>query len=227
MRPRAPMLPAGQVFHYLTIVEYLRQCNGHPVYSCQCHCGKLVQVSGNSLKKGRTKSCGCWKNGQASARLITHGHTKGDQYSLEYRAWCSMRIRCKEDPNYLNVQIAEEWRGIGGFERFFAHLGPKPSEKHTLDRIKNDRGYVPGNVRWATAAEQSRNKTTNVWVEINGQRKVLKDWATELGISYKLAHGRIRHGWDPVKALLTPPDVKKRNKRIWPKKQPPQSIDRP
>jgi hypothetical protein len=36
-------------------------------------------------------------------------------------------------------------------------LGPIPTGRST-DRIDNERGYEPGNIRWATAAEQARNK---------------------------------------------------------------------
>lgn len=54
--------------------------------------------------------------------------------------------------------MSPEW--FVDFDAFVDHIGPKPSDQHSLDRIDNDRGYEPGNVRWATAAEQTANRRT-------------------------------------------------------------------
>lgn len=45
-----------------------------------------------------------------------------------------------------------------GIRWIAANLGPKPTSKHSIDRIDNNRHYEPGNLRWATALEQARNK---------------------------------------------------------------------
>jgi hypothetical protein len=102
------------------------------------------------------------------------------------------------------IQVCAEWRGPDGYTRFLAHIGPKPTRKHTLDRIDNDRGYEPGNVRWATRGEQSRNTSRTRYVEIDGQRRCVKDWAIANGINPTVAHNRVARGWDPVAAVTRP-----------------------
>lgn len=90
--------------------------------------------------------------------------THGMRYTKEYRAWLAMKRRCS-DPKRHNahryvgrgITICEEWQD--SFEAFFEHVGPAPTAKHSLDRINNDRDYMPGNVRWATAADQARNRS--------------------------------------------------------------------
>lgn len=42
-------------------------------------------------------------------------------------------------------------------EAFAAELGPCPGPGYSVDRRDNERGYEPGNLRWATKAEQIRN----------------------------------------------------------------------
>ena len=55
------------------------------------------------------------------------------------------------------VGVCERWQGLDGFENFLADMGERP-EGLTLDRIDVNGNYEPGNCRWATALEQSRNR---------------------------------------------------------------------
>lgn len=97
-----------------------------------------------------------------AARQTTHGH-KSRGYTPEYIAWQNMIARC-ENPNHAafdnyggrGIHVCVAWRE--SFEAFFAHVGTKPSCAHSIDRIDNDRGYEPGNVRWATKSEQAKNR---------------------------------------------------------------------
>lgn len=126
---------------------------------CLCRCGRKFFAWKSSLKEGNTRSCGCLRskaNKQPSKRLRAHPREK------VYRAWQGMRARCNNKNNLQykdwggrGIRVCERW---SSFEVFLRDVGYPPSSQHTLDRIDNDGHYEPGNVRWATRAQQSRNR---------------------------------------------------------------------
>ena len=66
----------------------------------------------------------------------------------------------------IGVTVCPEWHDIKNFLR---DMGPKPTPKHTIDRINNDLGYFKENCRWATAKEQADNRRETMVVEYEGK----------------------------------------------------------
>jgi hypothetical protein len=133
----------------------------------------------------------------------------------EYRAWESMKRRCynsnSKDYKYYGgrgIQVCGEWRD--SFTTFLADVWRRPSPNHSLDRYPNNNGnYEPGNVRWATRREQSRNRRYNRILEFNGESLPISVWTERLDLPYYLLYLRLRRGWTVKRALSTPVDVHK------------------
>lgn len=126
--------------------------------------------------------------------------------TTEHNAWKSAKGRCNNPKNRMfktygarGIKMCAEWEN--DFKKFFEHLGPKPNPKYSLDRIDNNRGYEPGNVKWSNGYEQASNKTNNRMFTICCQTKTLKAWSIDFGVPYKRAHERIQYGWPILQAL--------------------------
>ena len=154
----------GQVYGRLTVVRRAgSDKNKKALWLCQCECGSSVVAIGQSLQTGNTQSCGCYRREHAGK--VGEARTHGLTHTPEYYAWKAARQRTtnpndKDWGNYggRGIAMCDSWRRSGGFEKFFAHIGPKPGPSYSLDRVDNDGHYEPGNVRWADKATQSRNQ---------------------------------------------------------------------
>jgi len=140
-----------------------------------------------------------------------HGHSPCTGSSPEYRSWRAMLDRCFNPrcPAFRRyggrgIGVCDQWRS--DFVRFLKDVGSKPSLLHTLDRFPdNDGDYEPGNVRWATALEQGRNRRTNVLLTYAGITMCLVEWAEHVGLEPStLQHRLARYGWPLEEALGTP-----------------------
>lgn len=152
----------GQRFGRLVVISAAPKSMGRNArWNCLCDCGNRSTPREYNLVAGLTQSCGCtWATRRLTADTTKHGHARGHG-TREYRSWCSMMTRCfnKADASYAKygaagITVCERWRD---FTNFLADMGPRPPGK-TLDRINNLGHYEPDNCRWATFAEQQRNR---------------------------------------------------------------------
>jgi hypothetical protein len=127
----------------------------------------------------------------------------------EYVAWQHMIQRCigandKRFKDYggRGITVCDEWRH--DFMAFFNYIGPRPSKKHSIDRIDNDGNYEPGNIQWSTAKTQSNNNRANHKITINGKTMNIGQWATFTKINRSTLIMRIRRGLSPAEAISKP-----------------------
>lgn len=178
-----------KVFNRLTVLSfYGKSKSGNSIWVCMCSCGKISNVIGSALKNGRTKSCGCLAAELTRGRNSTHGYTRVGKHAPEYNAWEQMKGRCYKETNNRyyrygarGIKVCDRW--LESFDNFISDMGLKPTKKHSLERIDNDGNYEPDNCKWGTDEEQRRNKSSNVWIECDGERLILQDWINKLGLA--------------------------------------------
>lgn len=123
-----------------------------------------------------------------------------------YSTWASLIQRCCNPTNgrYASyggrgISVCVQWRA--SFLEFRDAVGPRPSDEHTLDRIDNNGNYEPGNVRWATRAEQSSNMRSNRSLTLNGITRTVAEWSRALGLASNVITTRLSRGWSVERAL--------------------------
>jgi hypothetical protein len=153
----------GQQFGRYVVIGRAASRFAQAHWHCRCDsCGKEAIARGVDLRRGRLPWCPC-ANSKKSKGNLRHGHTIGRILSPEWTAWKNLKQRCTipNHPGYgryggRGITVCEEW--LNSFEAFYRHVGPRPSPEHSIDRINNDLGYFPGNVRWATRRPLARQR---------------------------------------------------------------------
>ena len=85
-----------------------------------------------------------------------------------------------------------------------AEIGEPPSDNHQLDRINTDGNYEPGNLRWVTAKENTRNRRNNILLTWDGRTQCLSAWAEEKGWGRHVISARRKLGWTTEEIMTTP-----------------------
>lgn len=174
---------------------------------CRCDCGRTEK----ELRKydlTRSKSLMC-RRCSVGLSKTTHGASPYGQASPEYNTWVHMIQRCHNPKNkdYKNyggrgIEVCEMWRD--SFEAFLLMVGKRPFLEATIERIDYNKGYEPGNVRWASRAEQNLNTRSNVKLTIDGETKTVSEWSREPGCSVSMftIYKRLDRGWSSKDAVF-------------------------
>jgi len=145
-------------------------------------------------------------------QIISHRYCEeqNKKISSEYTAWSAMKTRCynKKRRDYKNyggrgIRVCDEW--LHDFEAFYQYIGARPSSKHSLDRIDNDKNYEPENVRWADLVTQHNNTRRSRCITYKGKSHTLAEWSRILNIKYNTLENRINwQHWTIEKAFNSP-----------------------
>ena len=190
----------------LTFIKDLpeRSPDKHVIGLYVCECGQQKAIIKSRVRRGHTKSCGCLSHKNAKKTHGMHG-------TKEYRTWRGIKqrclnTRCKDYYRYggIGINCHEPW--VDSFQSFFDHIGPCPDKSFSIDRIDNNKGYVPGNVRWASAKTQSKNKRgTFVW-NIKGRTfESCVEAAKAHGVSANTVWRWVRGSYDARRNTFTQP----------------------
>lgn len=180
----------GKRFGKLTVLAEhpMRGQSGEVMWVCKCDCGNTKIINGNSLRSGRSTTCGCStkKHGMRGTRL--------------YRIFDGMLKRCynPKHPWYKRyggrgIAVCDEWlKDRGAFFSWAIDNGYR--DDLTIDRIDNSGNYCPENCRWVDQKTQINNRSNTPTAEINGERKTISEWASLTGIAYQTIYRRYQRG---------------------------------
>ncbi len=207
---------AGDRYGRLTVIRevkpQVRPCGRQKrMVACMCDCGTTRVVQLGHLRSGGSASCGCARDENFNG--FKHGYVG----TPTYRVWQGMRKRCynPENKSYHNyggrgISVCDRWLT---FENFLEDMGERP-DGLTIERVDNNGDYEPGNCRWASRAEQSRNTRRNRLLTHGGETLCMKTWSERAGIDSNTIYRRLKRGWSIEDTLMTPPGTRRRQCRL-------------
>lgn len=165
---------------------------------CKCDCGIEKEIDFNSIKYGRSTSCGCFNREHARKLHTKHGMAmlKPGVRHPDYCIWMKMKSRClnpndKSYPNYggRGIAVCERWKQ--SFELFIADMGWRPNNHYSIERIDYNGDYCPENCKWVHKSEQTKNTRRVKLIDYNGSKYCLTDLCKILELPYNTMRHRV------------------------------------
>ena len=194
-------LQLGRKINRWTVIETGLIQSHRRYVRVKCDCGTIKVVRERSVANEDSKSCGCLRAETTKCLFTTHGMSN----MPEYVVWESMRQRCYDKncecyPHYggRGIRVCDRWND---FASFFADMGKRPTDKHSIERIDNECNYFPDNCVWATAEQQGNNKRNNRLLTAFGETHTIRQWSRIKNIDYFTLIWRDNNGWNPERTL--------------------------
>jgi hypothetical protein len=197
----------GRRFERLTVIKRVPNLKNSRVtrWLCKCDCGNYTEVNRNNLLHKKCQSCGCL------ARDIITGNKYRETHNMSrtrlYYIWQGMKQRCLGQgtgSKYYNgrgITYCPEWESFESFRDWALSNGY--SKNLTLDRKDVDGDYEPSNCRWISTKQQNRNKTSTIFLTLNGEAHSMGEWSEILGIPMSTMVNRRNRGLSVEQILST------------------------
>ena len=223
--PRKAIDMSGERYGKLVVLTQAGIQNKQMMWNCICDCGVRFVASGNSIRRGKTLSCGCvYKQSRPEIARKSIAKVKhGDSFERLYFVWNDIKSRCN-NPNDISykhygargIKVCEEWeKDYTAFKSWAILNGYNKNAKRgecSIDRIDVNGNYSPENCRWISSKEQCNNKTNTIFIEIGGIRKTTSEWAELTGLRRDLIYSRYKRGWKGEE-IISKPDQHRARKR--------------
>ena len=200
----------GRKFGMLTVLERtVNSFSGYSQWICKCDCGNVVtRLTSTLMLEEYNHNCGC----------LNIPETPSPLKFRPYRIYRGMVERCTNPnhtsyPNYggRGIKVCDRW--LESFDNFWEDMREGYSDDLSLDRINNDGDYEPGNCRWATAKQQSRNQRTNRRITTAIGTKIVAEQAEIARVRRDRVYNRLNYGI-PEELAITPVENLKKQDAI-------------
>jgi hypothetical protein len=187
----------GKQFGSWTVLEQSKSRKGRSYWKCKCECGRIKEVSGQTLKEKKSTKC---TRCNIKFKNRTHGYCSNGKKIPEYHIWNSIKNRCN-NPNttgYHNyggrgIKLSKEWQS--DFLNFLNDMGKKPYKNASVERIDNDGNYCKENCKWIPMQKQGGN--TRKSPMINGQRLCITQFSRTINKNRFWVSSMLKKGLSP------------------------------
>lgn len=187
--PRYKEIKAGDRYNKWEVLENRNPEPNCKHILCRCSCGTEAKVQIRHLLKGNSTQCR-----KCMYQDISTAMKKPGRDTVSYRVWKGIASRCKG-----HQPLSQQYKGMEycSFEEFLAEMGERPNGKLSVDRIDNTKGYIKGNMRWATDTEQANNTGKTVFFyKGDGSKLCLTAVCREYNLKYNTARDPRYRGLD-------------------------------